>query len=273
MSNSTMVCMFPDTEKEFHPMWVSEMQDMAVRLVPVDLEPEQSRKWFVGHALAASKAEEILADEVERLAWFNPNTVIMQQPSELIISKEKILGYRPVHHALIGSRFNKPLDEYWSIVYEICNVPEDRVFAMKTHVEETLVRPYFNAGCLVVRPKVGILSQWSKTLVESYDHQKLVEQYAADPKYEIFIHQAILSGIILNRLKQEELVELSALYNYPVHLHQEDKTADRPSAMDDTVTFRHEGFYAHENWSNTFPASEEIKQWLSSIIQMVKNWI
>jgi hypothetical protein len=272
LSESTVVCFFPDLEKEFHPKWVSEMQDMAVRLVPFDIKPEQTKKWFIGHSLAASKAEKLLIDETSEIAWFNPNTVIMQEPSELILQKDKSLGYRPVHHALIGSRYGEPLDEYWSLVYDICNVPEERIFPMKTHVEETLVRPYFNAGFLVVRPEVGILSKWSDVLIKSYDHPRLTKMYAQNQRYEIFIHQAILSGVILNRLEPEEMTELSALYNYPVHLHGEDETAERPTSMDDTIAFRHEGFYAHENWRDEFPASQQLIQWLSDTLKLVTSW-
>jgi len=87
-----------------------------------------------------------------------------------------------------------------------------------------------------------------------------------DELYKIFIHQAILSGVILSKFETDELIELPSTYNYPLHLHTEDVTDDRPSFMEEVVSFRHEGFYEDEDWIKKMPAKQQLRQWLAERI-------
>jgi len=61
----------------------------------------------------------------------------------------------------------------------------------------------------------------------------------------------------------EEMQELPQTYNYPLHLHTEDITGNRPSGLEDLVTVRHEGFYKDPDWRKKMPAGEPIKQWIT----------
>ncbi|TFF94343.1 hypothetical protein EU546_05005 [Candidatus Thorarchaeota archaeon] len=228
-----------------------------------ELETENRRNWFVPYAQAAANAETEAEGTVDILAWLSPNTVVVQEPHAFLLPKEVSLGYRPVHHALIGSRFDQELDSFWSVVYNFCDVPQERVFPMTTQVENIYVRPYFNAGFLIVRPELSILRNWRDLFFSICSLPDLTRFYKADNRYQTFIHQAILSGVILNKLTTEMIAELPPSYNYPVHLHEEDRTPDRPKTMDDTVVFRHEGFYAKQNWLETFPARSQLASWLS----------
>jgi hypothetical protein len=51
-------------------------------------------------------------------------------------------------------------------------VPEERVFPMKTHVDNTTVRPYFNAGILITRPTNLLFRTWHDTFFGIYRNQK-----------------------------------------------------------------------------------------------------
>ncbi len=71
-----------------------------------------------------------------------------------------------------------------------------------------------------------------------------------------------MSGVILSELGTDELQELLPTYNYPLHLHGEDVTDERPVAMDELVTMRHEGFYSDPRWFEKMPAGDSLKRWL-----------
>jgi hypothetical protein len=264
MSDSPLWCFYPQGPANLSPTFQNRMNELQVDLIPFELAEKDSKKWFVGHASAAALAESRAEREHKLLAWLSPNAVVVNEPSEFLLADRVSLGYRPVHHALIGSRFDDELDSYWSLVYELSQVPEERVFPMKTHVETIFVRPYFNAGFLVVRPRSRILRGWRDLFLPLYSDKRLEQFYERDARYEIFIHQALLSGLILKMLNRNGMVELPPTYNYPVHLHGEDQTEDRPRLMDDTVVFRHEGFYKEAGWKNIFPGSERLKGWLAS---------
>jgi hypothetical protein len=268
LSDSPLWCFYPESPEDLSPAFRKRMSELHADLIPFELAEEDRKKWFVGHACAAALAESKAEQEHQLLAWLSPNAVVVSEPSAFLLPDGVSLGYRPVHHALIGSLFDDELDSYWSLVYEMCDVPEERVFPMKTHVETTRVRPYFNAGFLIVRPGTGVLRGWRDLFLPLYSDERLEEFYKSDVRYEIFIHQALLSGLILKMLHRNEMLELPPTYNYPVHLHGEDQTEDRPQQMDGTVVFRHEGFYRKAGWTNSFPASEALKDWLASKAQL-----
>jgi hypothetical protein len=87
--------------------------------------------------------------------------------------------------------------------------------------------------------------------------------YQQDKQYEIFVHQAALSGVILSMFPSEELQELSGTYNYPLHLFEEDVSRIRPSSIDELVTIRHEGFYEAPDWFDKMPAKDSLKKWIA----------
>jgi len=213
--------------------------------------------------MAAAQAESMASGQASFIAWLNPNTIVLQEPRDFLLHDTKTLGFKPVHHILLGSRYNEPLDSFWTLIYSYCKVPENRVVPMMTQVEGEKIRPYINSGLLVIRPERGLLSAWRDAFLEAYQEPEFREFYQQDERYVIFIHQAMLSGVILSMLPTEEMQELPQTYNYPLHLHAEDITGTRPSGLEELVTVRHEGFYKDSNWSKKMLAGELIKQWIA----------
>jgi len=188
---------------------------------------------------------------------------VLREPGDFLLQEGKCLGYRPVHHTLIGSLYDKPLNTFWRSIYHFCQVPDDRVFPMTTHVDNETLRPYFNAGCLITRPEKHLLRNWRDAFITIYEEPPFPELFLQDKRYEIFLHQAVLSGVILSTLVTDEIIELPITYNYPLHLFEEDITDNRPSSLDELVTIRHEGFYEDPEWFKKMPAKEPLKKWIA----------
>jgi hypothetical protein len=123
-----------------------------------------------------------------------------------------------------------------------------------------------NAGLLVVRPEKNLLRTWRDTFFRQYQTPKFRAFYEQDRRYVIFVHQAILTGVLLSALTRDEMEELPPAYNYPLHLYEEDVTKDRPAALGDLVTCRHEGLDGIPEVLDSIPTEQSLKQWLTERI-------
>jgi hypothetical protein len=263
LSRSPIWCFTPEIGEPLSKAFTERLQLLDVTLIPFEIDREVLRFPFTAEAHAASIAESKALGKADILAWLNPNSVVLKEPKDFLLREDKILGYRPVHHTLVGSRFDEPLDPFWTLIYHYCGVPEDRVFPMKTHVDNTVIRPYFNAGILAARPEKGLLKVWRETYFNVYQEPSLQDFYRRDRRYRIFVHQAVLSGVILSTFSNDEIQELPPAYNYPLHLIEEDVTDHPPISLEELVTIRHEGFYEDPKWVDKLPAREPLKQWLA----------
>jgi hypothetical protein len=134
---------------------------------------------------------------------------------------------------------------------------------MITHVDATEIRPYFNAGLVITRPTNRLFRIWHDTFFELYKKPRCETFYKQDKQYEIFVHQAALSGVILSMFPIEELQELPSTYNYPLHLLADDVSVKKPRTLEELVTLRHEGFYKNPDWLENIPAQDSLKKWLA----------
>jgi hypothetical protein len=262
LSRSSIWCFTPELGEPLSRAFMERLQPLDVTLIPFEFDREVLRFPFTAEAHAASLAESKALGKADILAWLNPNSVVLNEPKDFLLGEGQSLGYRPVHHTLVGSRFDEPLDPFWKLIYRYCDVPKDRVFPMKTHVDDTVIRPYFNAGFIIARPEKGLLRAWRDTYLRVYREPPLQELYRQDGRYRIFVHQAVLSGVILSTFSTDEIHELPPVYNYPLHLYGEDITDHRPSSLEELVTIRHEGFHEDPRWIEKMPAGEPLKRWI-----------
>jgi len=253
----------PDYGKQPSQAITDRLRALKVKLIPYKIDKNALDFPFIEKVYGTSSAESVARGQTELLGWFDTNTLMLQEPKDFLLQDDKSLGFRPVHHTLIGSRFDEPLDPFWTLIYQHCKVPKDRVFPMMTHVDNTRIRPYFNTGLLITRPETRLLRSWRDTFVNIYRESSFQAFYQQDPRYRTFMHQAVLSGVILSTLTTNETQELPTTYNYPLHLHEEDVSDHRPSSLEELVTLRHEGFYEDVDWSKKMPAKKPLKQWIA----------
>ena len=235
---------------------------LAASVMPIDIGPDLMRFPFAAKVVAAAALEQAAVTMTERLCFLDRDTIVIQEPTEFLLPAECALGYRPVHHRLLGPAWGEPLDSFWSLVHRICEVPDERDFQMVTHCGEA-IHPYFNAGALVVRPGRGLLTEWRRRFLDTYREPELEAYYDRDQLYAVFIHQAILTGVVMSQLKREQMVEFSPRVNYPLHLHAEVPVDARPELIDDLVTVRHENIFDDRAWRE-LPMSPRLVQWLEA---------
>jgi len=262
-SHAPIWCFTPEYGQQVSGAVRDKLLALDVSLPSFKISSEVLRFPFAGYVLAAALAESMACGQTDFLAWLAADTVVLQEPKDFLLQDGKDLGVRPVHHTLVGSHYDEPLDPFWTLIYRYCRVPEDRIFPMTTVVDETRIRPYFNAGLLVTRPRKRLLKAWCDTFLNAYKEPSFQEFYRNDERYAIFVHQAILAGVVLATLTAGQIQELPPEYNYPLHLYADDCTKRCPSCLEDLTTFRYEGFFKDPEWMKKIPAREPLKQWLA----------
>ncbi|MCB2178860.1 hypothetical protein KQH61_05550 [bacterium] len=210
----------------------------------------------------AAAAEAFHQNDADILVWLLPDTLILQPPAAFQLSSDIQLAYRPVHHQNIGSPIKEAADAFWEQIYRHCEVPPERLFPMQTCYRE-VVRPYFNAGILALHPDDGLCQTWMETFRRTYQHADFTP-FFEQPRYAIFMHQAILSGVILQRFDQTQLVELPENYNYPLHMHTDYPQVGKPASLEAIATARYESVGELGGFLETIPASPVLREWFSS---------
>ena len=222
--------------------------------------------WFLfsGKIFAAARAEAEAEGHTPILAWLNEDTLVLQEPAGFLLPPDKAIGYRPVMHKNVGLLFNEPLDPFWGRILEKMAVPEAALFPMVTPADEDTIRPYFNAGCLIVRPERGLLRAWQDYFTVLIQDSVLVEMCREDVRKRIFIHQTALTGAILNRLDRDELLELSNRINYPIFFQQMFGAKKEFNDITGVVTLRHESYFSNpaSDWDRKLRGPADRIAWM-----------
>jgi len=227
--------------------------------------PDESGAFsFAGKVFAAAKAEAAAAGKASILVWMDEDTVVLNEPGEFMLAGGKSLGYRPVMHQNIGSLYSEKPDEFWARVYRDLSVPETAIFPMKTVVDRKTLRPYFNAGLLVVKPERGILRKWAGCFTVLYRDAVLVDMCRRDERRRVFLHQAALSGAILSLLERDEMAQLSDRYNYPVFFKAMYGAEKEFDAIDGVVTLRYDVYFQKPapDWAERLKGPAATVSWL-----------
>jgi len=234
--------------------------------IPAGL-PELPFSWLPA---AAARAEAEVEGRAGLLAWMAPDSLVLREPSEFLLPPEAALGFRPVHHALIGSRAGSPPDDYWSAIYQACGADPASAFAVVSTVDRSVLRFYPNAGHLAVRPRAGILRAWAENFGCLSSAPSVAATYPRDGRRPVFSHQAFLAATILSRLPRSALRELSFAYNYPLHLHSACPAHLAPRALEDLTVARYDGRAAFPGRAGASgpelpPIGPALSEWLRDV--------
>jgi hypothetical protein len=137
---------------------VDEFAELGAEFVGFGIDTDTAAFPFATKVHAAAAAEALVGDQSRNLLLMDPDSLVLGEP--VLLQTGRSLACRPVDHKLIGSPYDAPADDFWQLIYDSCGVAEERLFPMSTTVEEIRIRPYFNAGFLLVRPERGLFGLW-----------------------------------------------------------------------------------------------------------------
>lgn len=205
--------------------------------------PEVARPYFFADKVfAAAQAESDAEGRTEFLVWMDTDTIILREPGEFVLEKGKCFGYRPVMHQRIGSLYSEPPDEFWTRVYARLAVPPEAIFPVTTPADNKVLRAYFNAGLVVVRPERGVFRRWAVDFAALYEDPWFQDACRKDEFKRIFLHQVALVGAAFNRLTPPEMVLLPDTYNVPLFFKEQFGAEREFDSVEGVVTLRHESY-------------------------------
>jgi hypothetical protein len=253
--------MVPDGGPRMKRSIATAFEDLGVRLVPFPIEPEVARIPFAVKAVAGARAEESV--DTDLLVWLDPDVLMVGSGREFLIPEGAVLGYRPVHHRLIGIDADLPIDAFWQAVLEGCGASEDRLFRMYTNVGER-IRAYINAGVFVVRPEAALLQKWLEALVPLSSNPSITTHTRHDELYSIFLHQAVWTAVLLANLPRIEMLQLSPAVNYPLELHDRIPAGRRALSLQRLTAVRTEDLLFDPEWKERVPILGSLAPWLET---------
>jgi hypothetical protein len=227
--------------------------------------PEEAR-WFslANIVFMAAQIETDAESQAAVIVMLGPDTVILQALDEFILPREISLGYRPVFHRNINPLFSEPLDDYWARAYEIMSIQKSTVFPMVTPADDDTIRPYFQAGCLAVRPEKCIFRKWKEQFTALYSDSLIRRMSQKEIRLRIFTFQVALTGAILNNLERLEMMQFSDKINYPIFFREMFGAKRDFHDITNTTTIRYESFFNNppDGWDKHLTGPADRIAWL-----------
>jgi hypothetical protein len=222
--------------------------------------------YFAGKVYAAALAEKEADGSTDILIWMDEDTIVLQEPEAFILDRNIGLAYRPVMHNRSGILYGEPPNEFWARIYDVLKVKTESLFPMVTPADKQEINAYFNAGLLVVRPELGILRKWADDFTLLYNDSVLADMCRKNVDKRIFLHQTALVGAVLNTLEQENILELSEKYNYPIFFDQMYGAVGTFKSIDDIITMRYDVYFRNPapDWSEKLQGSDTVITWLKA---------
>jgi hypothetical protein len=251
-----------------------------VTRVPLEIaEPVRSFPYAV-KARAAAAVEALVAGKVRTLAWFDPETLLFGPPREMDLGDGIAAAVAPVQFINTGQPPEAPVDAYWGGIYKRVGLDPGRAFTVETRVDRRTVRAYLNCGMFAVRPERGLLREWARIQDDLLGDAEYMKAAITDAVHRTFLHQAIVTALIVARLERRQIRFLSSAYNYPLFCHGVDFSPGtggryrvpedmRPKRLNDLVTVFYEGlFRSHPDWEDLIPpAGEPLRSWLAALVK------
>jgi len=266
MADSPIWVLVPGPASELSERLRKDLVALRAQVVSFGLGTEGRQFPFAPKVYGAAAAESIVRGQVDLLAWMDNDSIVIREPAVLLLESGHDVGYRPVDHTLIGSRGDEPIDGFWELVYHLCGVRPDRLFNITTAVDRVRIRPYFNAGLLVVRPERGLLRSWRDTMRQLMADSAFDRFYEEAILYRFFLHQAALAGTILTLFDRSQLRQLPPEYAYPLHMHAVVPADSRPASLNDVTTCRYDTFFDDAGWRDSIQIREPLLGWLEERI-------
>ncbi|MEW6187201.1 MAG: hypothetical protein AB1585_15820 [Thermodesulfobacteriota bacterium] len=263
--NNPIWVMIPNRIETLSPLTRQSLEAFEARLLPFEVKAETLAFLYGGKVVAAAAAETLAEDQTDLLVWMDSDTVFLKEPAEFFLKDGENLGCCPVMLKNISSLSEEPLNPFWEKVFKGCRTLPENIFSLETLVDAVRIRAQFNAGMLAVRPEKALLRSWRDDFLRLYQLPHWEPYFLENFLYKIFIHQAILAGTILARLKPSEIHYFSRRVNYPLFLHDRYPLEHRPPGLNGLTSFRYDAytFFKNTNWLAILPSDEPLKLWLN----------
>ncbi len=233
-------------------------------LLPLEADPSLLNYPLAIKAFAAAQVEKIVKDKVSSLAWFDPATLVLGSLKELDLENGYDAAVRPVSLVnTIGISPGSKPDDYWAPIYEKLGLDFKNLPAYETVVDEKPIQPYFNCEIFSVDPSLCIFTDWADLLTKFLKDENYQKNVCNTFLRRLFLHQAVLSGVIVSKVKPENIKPLSIKTGYPFGQHERLSDQKRIKSLNElsTIIFDYQ-WEKNPRWMEKIPVREPLKKWL-----------
>jgi hypothetical protein len=226
--------------------------------------PERLRGYpFAEKVCACSEAERVSAGSTESLVWASSDTIILGPPVLYELGMWHDAAFRPVHVRNVGLRADAPIDAFWRRVCDAVWLSDiDQL--VESFVDGETIRAYFNSHSCSVNPSLGLFRAWRDSFEEVVRDESFQSGPCSDELHRIFLHQAVLSALVVRSVLPGRLRLLPQEYSYPYNLHGSVPEVRRAKRLDDLVTVVYEGQPLIPGRITDIEVSEPLRSWLSA---------
>lgn len=255
------------------PIWLFEadpleapcgsLAETGVDVLPLEVPATVRGYLYAAKVAACAQAETLAQTNVGSLVYLAPENLIVKPPQQFDLGETFDVSVRPVHIRNVGLLTSDPVDGFWRGVYDVVGVHDVRT-SVESFVDTQQLRAYFNSAAFAVNPGVGLFHRWFEcfeALVNDRDYQS---RYCQDVAHRVFLHQAVLSTVIVTELGWERVRILSPDYVYPYNLHQAVRPDRRVRALDDLVCVYYEDRPLAPALVDDLAIHEPLRTWLSA---------
>jgi hypothetical protein len=239
----------------------------GARTIELSMDARFRNYPFGDKVWACAQVEELAAREADLLVWINPESLVVSPLRELDLAPSQAAALRPVHIQNIGLQASAKVDPFWAAVYKEAGISAGRAFPVESFADRQKIRAYFNTAFVAVRPQRGIFRAWQKSFEKLLLDREFQAGPCQDQLHQIFLHQAVLSALLVARLRPAEIRLLPPTYSYPIHLQETMLPARRAKTLNSLVEVVNEGTLRDGRWMEHLPVEEPLKSWLTDRIQ------
>ncbi len=234
----------------------------GARLVPLKRNPSFPAYPFLDKVWASAQVEALAEKDVDLLVWINAEALVVSPLRDLDLPPNEAAAVRPVHLQNVGIPAGAAPDDFWAVIHEAAGVTPERMFPVESFVDGRHIQAYFNTHIFAVRPQAGILRAWKETFESLIRDAAFQKAACPDELHRIFLHQAVLSALIVGKLHPGQIRILPPSYSYPLHLQDQVPAERRARTVNSLVVLVHEESLRNPSWLKVLPADEPLRSWL-----------
>jgi hypothetical protein len=252
------------------PVWIFQARNIRtdfsdlqnIQVIPLHIQEDFQKIFFSAKVFACAKAEEIgIKENIASLIWFGSSGFIIQPPEQFDLGKDFDATFRPVHHKNVGQLINEKLDDFWREIYDFVGLENSDKF-VETFVEGEKIQPYFNSHLFSINPQKQILQKWKNEFIRFHQSDLPKKPAFSDQLHQIFIHQALMSAILVKHLGWDKIRILSEKYSYPLHLHHQVPPEKQLQILNELVCPVYEDVFKFPETLNGLKVEEPLAGWL-----------
>lgn len=219
---------------------ISEMHQ-----IKVEIDEKYREIPFLDKMIAASEFEKICD---EAYVWLDVESCFLKP---LIVPFQREIYINPVDKRNIGDLYGEERSKIWRIVRRYFGM-EDEQDPVFTTISKERIFPYYNVGMVIVNNNKNLFCTVRKAFDDLLEYPEIIKAMKELYIYKIFFHHIVFSCAAI-KLYGKEIGDLPLGFNYPLHLHSENKSDVNLKEM---LTIRYDDYFDRNNvpeiWKDIF---------------------